>query len=89
MGATFMPCFVSPKHMESFEVANNDGPGAWSLFENELPPVDESIWIIDKAGAVSFGCRREYGIFALWHFEDPTPVAWKRRTIGAPGIKFE
>lgn len=82
-----LPCFVSPKCMEGFEVANDDGPGAWTMFASEPPPMDEMIWIIDKAGAVGFGCRRKWGIFALL-FKDPTPVVWKKRTIGAPSIKF-
>lgn len=85
---TKLSFFVSPDQMEGFEVANNDGPCVWTAFEKELPPIDEMIWIIDKAGAVGFGCRREYGLFALC-FKDPTPVAWKKRTIGAPGMKFE
>ncbi|MEK9134976.1 MAG: hypothetical protein AAB451_01620 [Patescibacteria group bacterium] len=83
-----LPCFVSPKYMKGFEVANNDGPDSWAMFESESPPIDELVWIIDKAGAVGFGCRREYGMFAMC-FKDPTPVAWKKRTIGAPGMKFE
>jgi hypothetical protein len=85
---TKLPCFVLPEQMEGFTVADNDGPSPWTMFENEPPPIDEMIWIIDKAGAVGFGCRREYGFFALC-FKDPTPIAWKKRTIGAPGLKFD
>jgi hypothetical protein len=85
---TKLPFFISPDHMEGFKIADNDGSDNWKLFKKELPPVDEMIWIIDKAGAVGFGCRRKFGLFALC-FKDRTPIAWKKRTIGAPSLKFK
>lgn len=82
-----LPCFILPEHMIGYETANADSNDEWKLFENEPPPIDVPIWIIDKAGAVSFGCRREFGLFALC-FKDSTPIAWKRRITEKPGIKF-
>lgn len=83
------PFFIHPGHKKGFEVADTDGECEWTTFKEELPPIDEMIWIIDKGGGITFGTRREFGLYALWHFKDPTPIAWKKRSISAPGIKLE
>ena len=81
------PFFIHPEHEEGFKIADTDGEHNWRTFKEELPPIDEMIWIIDRSGGVTFGKRGEFGIFVLWHPENPIPIAWRMRTIGAPGIK--
>lgn len=83
------PFFVLPDQVEAFKIANEDGNGEWTMFSKSSPPVDELIWIADKAGGVGFGCLRDPGILFAMCFKSPIPVAWKKRTIETPGLAFE